>query len=86
VAGTATVVAGTADLEGTIAAGFTGTATITPAITVSTAVGVGLPVDITLGGCFRCQCLTLITDITVPVMDTGMGMDRVMGTDTDRHS
>ena len=85
VVGTAMGVAGTADLEGITAAGSTGTATITQAITVSTAVGVGLPVDITRGGCFRCQCLILITDITAAVMDTGMGMDRVtvMGTDTD---
>ncbi len=77
-------VAGTADLEGTTAAGSTGTATITQAITVLTAVGVGLPVDTTRGGCFRCQCPTLTTDIMVPGM--GMDMDRrtVTGTDTDR--
>jgi hypothetical protein len=60
------------------------TATTTPAITDTMVVGVGLLVDTIRGGSFRCQCRTLITDITVPVMDTEMGMDRVMGTDTDR--
>jgi hypothetical protein len=79
-------VAGTADLEGTTAAGSTGTATITQAITVITAVGAGLPVDTTRGGCFRCQCLILTMDIMAPGMGMGMDMDRrtVMGTDTDR--
>jgi hypothetical protein len=85
VAGTATEVAGTADIEaGTTEVDTTDTAIITPDITDSMAVGVGLPVDTIRGGCFRCQCPIRITDITVPVMDTDMGMDRATGTDTDR--
>jgi hypothetical protein len=80
VAGTVTGVAGTADIEGvSTEAGTTVTASIMPDITDTTAVGVGLPVDTTRGGSFRCQCLTRITDTTVPVMDTDMGMGRVMG-------
>jgi len=82
VAGTATGVAGTADIVGgSTGAGPTDTVTIAPDITDSTAVGVGLPVDTIRGGCFRCRCPTRITDITVPDMDTDMGMDLATGTD-----
>ena len=86
-AGTVTGVAGTEDIEGgTTEAGTTVTGSMAPVITGSTAVGAGLPVDTIRGGSFRCQCHTRITDITVPVMDTDMGMGRVTGTDTDRRS
>ena len=76
--------AGTADIVGGFTgAGPTDTVTTTPDIIDLTEVGVGLRGDTIRGGCFRCRCLTRITDITVPVMDTDMGTDRVTGTDTD---
>ena len=75
-------VAGTAGIEGgSTEAGIMGTDSIAPDIIDSTGVGVGLPVDTIRGGCFRCQCPTRTTDITVPVMDTGMGTDLATGTD-----
>ena len=85
VGGTAAEAAGTVDIEGgPTGAGITDTDSTTPDIIDSTGVGVGLPVDTIRGGCFRCQCPIRSTDITVPVMDTDMGMDRATGTDTDR--
>ena len=91
VAGTVAEVAGTAGIEGgSTEAGITDTDSIAPDIIDSTGVGVGLPVDTIRGGCFRCRCPTRITDITVPVMDTDMGMDTgtdlATGTDTDGRS
>ena len=75
-------VAGTAGIEGgSTEAGITDTDSIAPDIIDSTGVGVGLPVDTIRGGCFRCRCPTRITDITVPDMDTDMGMDLATGTD-----
>jgi hypothetical protein len=85
VAGTVGV-AGTAGIEGgPTEAGITDTGSITPDIIDITAVGVGLPVDTTRGGCFRCRCHTRITDITAPVTDTDMdmGTDLATGTGTD---
>ena len=84
-AGTATAEAGTADIEGdSTEVGTTDIAITTPDIIDTTAVGVGSPVDIIPGGCFRCRFPFLTrTTVDITVQDMAMDMERVTGTDTD---